>query len=73
MRLRGTGYGACPELVCLRIGRVWQWVSMSLFPGLPREWEGRIEGLGLGGGVVRLSGDPTRRRQKVLGSMSIVR
>jgi len=46
MRLRGTGYGACPELVCLRIGRVWQWVSMSLFPGLPREWEGRIEGLG---------------------------
>ena len=39
-------HGVGPELVCSRTGRVWQRVSMSLFPGFPRAWGGQIEGLG---------------------------
>lgn len=37
---------AGPGLIYSRIGRVRQRVSMSLFPGLLREQERRIEGLG---------------------------
>jgi hypothetical protein len=37
---------AGPGLIYSRIGRVRQRVSMSLFPGLLREWERRMEGLG---------------------------